>query len=145
MLPVYRVFQRKLKMVPKKDHFLAFLRHPLWPINIVVAVDGQAEWNGATFASWDTFNNSQEHREFSNLVTLKTAKVSSSAIWLICLFYSCPKLGTENRAQAFLPPPGLNRVKDQNFAQEIWFRFLKTSFRSSLFLRDLATCYLEKN
>ena len=51
ILPVFRVFQRKLKMVPKKDHFLAFLRHPLWPINIVVAVDGQAEWNGATFAS----------------------------------------------------------------------------------------------
>ena len=51
ILPVFRVFQRKLKMVPKKDHFLAFLRHPLWQINIVVAVDGQAEWNGATFAS----------------------------------------------------------------------------------------------
>ena len=51
ILPVFSIFQRKLKMVPKKDHFLEFLRHPLWPINIVVAPDGQAERNGATFAS----------------------------------------------------------------------------------------------
>ena len=81
--PVFRVFQRKLKMVSKKAIFLAFLRQPLWPNDILVAPDGQAERKGATFASWDTFENSQEHREFSNLVTLKTAKVSSSAIWLI--------------------------------------------------------------
>ena len=82
--PVFRVFQRKLKMVPKKGHFLAFLGQPQWPNDIVVAPHGQDERIGATFASWDTFKNSQEHREFSNLVTLKTAKVSSSAIWLIC-------------------------------------------------------------
>ena len=86
--PVFRVFQTKLKMVPKKGYNLSFLRHPLWPNDIVVAVDGQAERNGATFAFWDNFGNSQEHRQFSNLVTLKTAKVSSSAIWLICSYAS---------------------------------------------------------
>ena len=40
ILPVFRVFQRKLKVVPKKGHFLAFLRHPLWPNDIIVAPDG---------------------------------------------------------------------------------------------------------
>ena len=85
--PVFRIFQRKFKMVPKVGHFLSFLEYPLWPNDIVVAVDGQDERNGANFASWDTFKKSQEHSEFSNLVTLKTAKVSSSAIWLICIMH----------------------------------------------------------
>ena len=81
--PVFRIFQRKFKMVPKVGHSLAFLGYSLWPNDIVMAVDGQDERNGTTFAFWDNSKKSQEHREFSNLVTLKTAKVSSSAIWLI--------------------------------------------------------------
>ena len=43
--------ENPVKMVPRKGHFLLFFRHPLWPNNIVVAPDGQAERNGATFAS----------------------------------------------------------------------------------------------
>ena len=49
--PVFRIFQRKFKMVPKVGHFLAFLGYSLWPNDIVMAVDGQDERNGTTFAS----------------------------------------------------------------------------------------------
>ena len=43
--------------------------------NIITAIDGQPEMHGTTFASSNTFKTLEEHHEFSNLVTLKTAKV----------------------------------------------------------------------
>ena len=47
----FQSFSRITQNGPKKGHFLAFLRHPLWPNDIVVTPDGQAEKNGAIFAS----------------------------------------------------------------------------------------------
>ena len=67
-------------MVQKIGQFLAFLGHPMWPNDIVVRHNSQTERDGATFASRDTSKKSQEHHKFSNIVILKTAKVSSLAI-----------------------------------------------------------------
>ena len=43
---------------PKKGQFLG---HPMWPNYIVAEHNGQAEKEGATFASRDTSKKPQEH------------------------------------------------------------------------------------
>ena len=49
---LFSEFFREIQNGPKKKgHFWAFLRHPQWPNDIVVAVDGLSERNGATFAA----------------------------------------------------------------------------------------------
>ena len=45
------------------DHVLAFLGHPMWPIDIVAGHNGLTEKDGAIFASCDSSKTSQEHRE----------------------------------------------------------------------------------
>ena len=57
-------------MVQKNGIFLAVLGHPMWPNNFVPGHNSQAKKERATFPS-----------ELSNLGTLKTAKLCSSAIW----------------------------------------------------------------
>ena len=66
-------------MVQKRS-YLEFFGHPMWPNDVVAGYNGQAESDGANFASLDTSTKSQEHREFLHLVMLKTAKLSSLAI-----------------------------------------------------------------
>ena len=55
----------------------------MWANDIAAAHNGQAKKDGATLAPWDTTKKSKEHREFSNLVTLETAKIISLAYWPI--------------------------------------------------------------
>ena len=75
---------KKSKYVKKNRSFFGSLvRHPLWPNDMATTQNCQAEMNVTFFTSWDTFIKSQDHCTFSNLVTLKSAKVCSSAIWHI--------------------------------------------------------------
>ena len=50
--------------MPSKTAVLKYFWDTLKPNDIVMALDNQAEINGAPFASLDTSNKSPEHRKF---------------------------------------------------------------------------------
>ena len=88
--------------------------------NKIAGCNGQAEKDGATFVSRDTSKKSQEHREFSNLMTLKTEFLGN----LTHIFsdnYFMGFLAQPNSYLPFLNVACADRVKTNS---KVTFKFL---------------------